>query len=124
MPVQREDQERRTGSRGRRWLWALAILPLVFVGLLLLPVARPVTIEMGSYCLYVERVEYLPGPVGNSPQGFHTRHIPTGGLDLDGPGRWVVTGGCHTAWFRIGRWGYWMAWWHGQKVAAPRHRRP
>ena len=34
MPVLREDQEQRTGRRGRRWLWLLAVPPTLVLLLL------------------------------------------------------------------------------------------
>ena len=124
MPVLRDDQEKRTGRRGWRWLWLLALPPLMFAGLLLLPLARPVTIEIGGYCFYVQAVQHRAAFAGGRPFGVFTRRVPFPIIELDGPGKWVVTDGVYSTSSWIGRWGYRVVWWRGRRVAVPYQAHP
>ena len=116
MPVLREDQEKRTARRGRRWLWLLVVPPTLVLLLLLAPVVHPVTVEMGGYCFYVQTVQHPVAFAGSRPFGIHTRHIPSTAIELDGPGKWVVTKGVYSTSSWIGRWGYRIVWWRGQRL--------
>ena len=124
MPVLREDQERQTGRRGRRWLWMLAVPPVVFIGLLLLPLRRPVTVEVGDYCFFVRFLQRSAAIARNAPFAVEYRHVPMPVFEADGPGKWMVSEGVYaTSWY-IGGWDYRVVWWRGQKVAAPSRPRP
>ena len=114
--VQFQASEKRRPAR-RRWLLALAFLPLLLLSLLMVPLVRPVKIRVGPMMLFLG---LTPVPAKFSqelPQGFSGRDSvkSPGGIGTDPEGRtYVIRGPDHTRVIRVGDWTAYAWWFQGQ----------
>jgi len=113
MPVLREDQEQRTGRRGRRWLWLLAVPPL-FALLLVVPVVRPVVLNVGDRWL-IAKASWLPPQYSTWPMQAGTE---SEARYLNWPlfGDFHVADGFTWTWIQIGRFSYGLGWFRGHRA--------
>ena len=108
MPVLPENQEKRTGSRGRRWLWLLAIPPLLALLLLLAPLTGPIVLNhRGQWVMVMASTDpttlSLPGGFSKITLRTATTITTDRAIRLTLQETWTVRGAAHVRWFRIGR---------------------
>src|SRR5438552_3582812 len=116
MPILAE-REKDGGKRRQRWLPGLLVLPVLLLGLLLIPCVYPLEFGIGSYWLSVDgTVEPSSGPA--YPQGW-MQEDTTRFVDHELGFRWhtfLIAGAFHYRCFRVGRWSYEVAWFRGRRV--------
>jgi len=118
--VLREDQEKRTGRRGRRWLWLLAVAPALALVLLLVPLVHPITLGLK------DRWVIATAGTGSSPlavqEGFGGKTFSTTGFEAapmktgESPSIWRVQGTVHVKWLRIRQFVYSIIWFRGRRI--------
>ena len=60
MPVLEAVGPRARGGGGRRWLWPLLAAPVLLLLLLMVPLSRPVELEIGGQFLLINTVWLTP----------------------------------------------------------------
>ena len=114
MPVLLEDREKRTGSSGRRWLWLLAVPPMLGLLLLVVPAVHPVAVPVGTHWLIV-KAAWQAGPYSSAASAFGLNIADTT-LDAPGIGKWHAPGGWRYQEVRIGQFVYAWGWFRGRRV--------
>ena len=116
MPVLREDQEKRTGRRGRRWWWLLVVPPLLVLLLLLVLLVRPVALNVGDQWVVAESRWSTP-PV-SVPEGFGAPAPVPGpaSVEISPLGVWQTARRMRIYWLRVGPWFTYVYWFRGRKV--------
>ena len=116
MPILREDQEKRTGRRGRRWLWLLVVPPVLLLSLLVAGTIRPIVLQFGEHWLFVGgEWAVQPRPEPRPLLGMWSFRPGIGQLMLGGPETWWTEDGW-TGYLRVGRWCYGTGWWRGRRA--------
>ena len=116
-PVIQEQAPEKGARRGRRWLLALLLLPIILLALLLVPLVRPVSFQVGTTVIMAASA-YAPSvPTWLAPPGYYSldnrasRQFGT----PEGEG-FKQSGTMHTRGVRLGDWMYGVAWFRGQKL--------
>ncbi len=120
MPVLEEEGPRARGGGGRRWLSPFLAAPVLLILLLLLvPLTRPVTLEIGGQFFLIDTV-WLPSRAAGGPTlGGHD--VAAVGQDVlvmetDGRGWQAVTGPVRERSLHLGRCVYTVRWFRGTKI--------